>query len=174
MASIRLHENELLGQALGERPLNAVVVAIDLVNSFYLFWWESLASLFAVEHSCTSEQLGASTAVDEHGKVCQLEPHDRVFPCLTTLCMGASWSLYFCHSVVARLMVIASQCFELSGVDAVGQLVVDGRPCPRLGPGGPILVPYVDSCNAICCDAADADHYWESLRSVLDSCDLAL
>ena len=169
LASLRIGDNDLAGDPQSvARPLAAVVGAIDLVDGFYLFKWERIASLFSLEHCYSSAELGITEAMDEHGNVVLLKPHDNVFACLSALPMGASWSLYFCHAVIARAMVVAAQVLGLSGNDATHQLVIDGRPSPKLGPNRPILAPYVDNLNVVAWDQRDLDIYLRALCDILD------
>ena len=93
-----------------------------------------------------------------HGDEVRVGPDEPVFGALCTLPMGWSWALYFCHAVTARAMVLALVSgFGMDAYDAERQLIVDGRPAPRLGPGRPVLAPYVDNANALCWDDADAE-----------------
>ena len=103
-----------------------------------------------------------------------LLPDDPIFACLATLPMGWNWALHFCHAVCVRAMVVAARrAFQLSDVEAAGQLLLDGRPPPELGPNRPVLAPYVDNCNAITWDADDASKYCHALTGVLTEFGLA-
>ena len=175
LASVSLHRSQLEGvDDIGVPRFNPLVVALDLVDSFYLFHWERLAAFFSLEHGYRADELGITEATDENGNIVQLDAHDHAFPCLATLCMGGSWSLYFCHAVASRCMVLAARlAFGLDAITATGQLVVDGVHPPRLCYNKPILAPYVDNCNAICWCQSDADAYRIALGAGVSPAGLA-
>ena len=70
-------------------------------------------------------------------------------------------------------MVEAATRLGLTTAAASKQLLLEGRPVPRVGPGKPILAPYVDNCNAIVWDSADATNYTKHLVDVLNEMRLA-
>ena len=70
---------------------------------------------------------------------------------------GASWSLFFCHSIVTKGMLWAVGRMGLSDSEARDRLVVDGRPIGKPEKSKPLLAPYVDNGNAICYDREDAE-----------------
>ena len=114
------------------------IIAVDLVGGFYLFRWPKLSSLSALPGTFLASDVGATHALDDSENLVAISPGSRVFAALATLPMGWSWALYFCHSVVARAMVIACQrAFGLSPAATQRQLVVDGRPPPAVGPRRP-------------------------------------
>lgn len=86
---------------------------------------------------------------------------------LTTLPMGFSWSLYYCHSVVCNVMVRSLGVFGLSLAEARQQIVRDKEPSPRLGRGRPVAAPYVDNALFLCWNLEDALLASSSLQSVL-------
>ena len=133
--------------------------AIDLVDSFYLFRWLVPSTLFGLLHAVLAGNVGCRTASDDWNGAVDVLADQPVLAALSTLPMWWSWSLCVCHAFTASLMVVAAQCFGLSGSDADRELVVDGRGAPRFGPGRPVLAPYVDNANALCWDQSDFDIY---------------
>ena len=174
LTNIRLDKSQLLGPADDdERPLNGVIIALDLMDSFYLFAWQGLAPYFAFEHAYPASEFGITNAFDEAGRPVAVAPDDLVFACLETLTMGSSWSLYFCHSVRSRAMRFALVQLGLSQQQVVQQLAVDGRPAPSLGLSRPIAAPYVDNANGLCWDCTDAANYLRALVDVLSGWNLS-
>ena len=157
----------------GGRPYRGHIVAVDLVDSFYLLRWTRLSGLFAFQEVFKARALDVTTAIGPDGGTIDVSGDTDLFACLSTLPMGWNWALHSCHCVCARAMVVASERLGLSAERARGQLLLDGRPCPVLGPGAPILCPYVDNCNAFLWDDSDAEQYVVHLTDVLNEFGLA-
>ena len=97
-------------------------------------------------------------AFDAEGVPVRVAPDTDVFACAGTLCMGFSWSHYFCHAVLVRAMLLAAQtAFGTAPSVAALQLVVDRRLASSLGPGRPSVFPYVDNGNALCWCQSDRE-----------------
>ena len=125
-----------------------LVIAVDLDHSFYLFLYEWLAELFAFEHAYRASEL--ITYIDlPDGTRDHLLREDYVFPWLSSLPMRWSWSLPFRHCVCAKALVLAAGRMRLSVRAAQQHSLLERREAPRVGPGMPVLAPYVDSCNAM-------------------------
>ena len=87
--------------------------------------------------------------------------------------MRWSWALPFCHCVCAKAVVLAAGRMRLSVRAAQQHSLLERRAAPRVGPGMPVLAPYVDSCNAMVWDAADATSPCGPLGDVLAEWGLA-
>jgi len=92
-----------------------------------------------MEHVYTARELGITRACSKHGQLVDLCPDDAVSPGTSTLILGGAWSMYFCHSIIARKMVQAVMVLGVPASDAPGCLAVDGRPSPRVAPGRPVF-----------------------------------
>ena len=99
-------------------------MAIDLVDSLYLFEWERLCEMFSWPGSFAAMELGVVSWTDADGRKHDAEPNEFLFQCLSTLPMGFSWALHSCHRVCARAMVVAAMRIGLSGAAARGQLLL--------------------------------------------------
>jgi len=142
--------------------------------AFYQFEWLALAQLFCLEETFTARELGVVTALDADGVAVAVSPEQSIFACAGTLGMGFSWSLYFCHAVVVRAMLLGLQAaFGLAADVAAERLVVDGRPAPVLAPQRPVVFPYVDNGNALCWDQSDRQRFGAAFQFVLRSWGLA-
>ena len=69
-------------------PFIGVMVAADVVDSFYVCSWEALAPWFAMEHVFTAEELDISQARNEAGILVDLLPSDAFSPELSSLIIG--------------------------------------------------------------------------------------
>ena len=99
-------------------------MAIDLVDSFYLFEWERLCEMFSLPGSFTARELGVDSWTDADGRKHDAEPNESLFVCLSALPMGFSWVLHFCHCVWARAKVVAAMRIGLSGAAVRGHLLL--------------------------------------------------
>ena len=63
------------------------ILAVDLVDSFYLFRYERLAEYFAFSHAFRAREFNLTEIVDSEGHRDELGPDDFVFACLATLPM---------------------------------------------------------------------------------------
>ena len=109
------------------------MVAVDLVDGFYLFRWSQLSSLFALPGTVLARDVGVTHALDDNEELVEVTPDTPLFAALSTLPMGWCRALYFCHSVLARAMVVAChRAFGISMEDSQRQLVVDGRSAARV------------------------------------------
>ena len=83
-------------------------------------------------------------------------------------------AFFFCHFVCTRVMVLALvRGFGLSLEVARRQVLVDGRPPPRVQPGLPVVAPYVDNLNGFTWDDRDAGLLLSSIVAVLQEWGLA-
>ena len=143
---------------------------IDLVDSFYQFAFEEVASFFCVDHPLQAKELSISEVYDDDlGRFDGTHPDEWLFPAFRVMPMGWSWSLWLCQNALVDAMVA-------SGVARTGQprpdveerVLVDHRPAPFLAPGKPILAPYVDSAIIFAWspeESRDANRHLASLLS---------
>ena len=89
------------------------ISAVDLVDSFYLFDWSRLAEWFAFHMVFKASDFDLLFYIDSDGVRHDLDPTDDIFACLSTLPMGGTFSLHWCHCVMLGAMVRAA-------VDAFG------------------------------------------------------
>ena len=99
-------------------------MAIDLVDSLYLFEWERLCETVSWSGSFSAMELGVVSRTDAVGQKHDAEPNEFPFHCLSTLPMGLSQALHSCHCVCARAMVVAAMQIGLSGAAVRGHLLV--------------------------------------------------
>ena len=132
------------------------LAVLDLRDSFYLFRYELLSHLFALEGTYRAADVGVTDALDAEGNWVHVEPETLVYVCLSTLPMGFAWSLFFCHDVCTNVCLDALCAYGVPRDSARDQLLVDGRPAPRLSPTLPIAAPYVDNLNFLCWSRAAA------------------
>ena len=62
------------------------------------------------------------------------------FPRLRAVPMGWSWAMWFSQRVHQKIAL------EASGL-SMDRLLVEGRPCPDLSSGEPVLIVYADNLN---------------------------
>ena len=130
--------------------------------------------MLALEGVLRAGEVGVTSVMDNNGDLVDVGPEEALFACLSTLPMGWSWALFFCHSILTKAMVVAAQrTFNLMAEEASAQAVVDRRPSPVLGVGRPLLAPYVDNANPITWDYGDAEMYTNTLSQVFAGLGLA-
>ena len=99
-------------------------MAIDLVDSLYLFEWERLCETLSWPGSFSAMELGVVSRTDAVGRKHDAEPNEFLFHCLSTLPMGLSRAPHSCHCVCARAMVVAAVRISLSSAAARMQLLL--------------------------------------------------
>ena len=128
-------------------PLNISISEIDLVDSFYQFAFEEVASFFCLDHPLQAKELSISEVYDDDlGRFDATHPDEWLFPAFRVMPMGWSWSLWLCQNALVDAMV-ASEVARTGQPrpDVEARVLVDHRPAPLLAPGKPILAPYVDN-----------------------------
>ena len=109
------------------------MVAVDLVDSFYLFFYLLVAELFAFGPTFRANDLNLDGYYDARGEWRPSLAHPPIFAGLAMLPMRWCWALHFGHNVRAQVMVIAAErAFGLCGSDALRLLLVAGRPPPSV------------------------------------------
>lgn len=73
-------------------------------------------------------------------------PEGLTFPRLKVVPMGWSWAMWVAQRVQLQISLIASGLGE-------DRILVEGRPCPDLSQGDPIIIPYADNLNVAGTDA---------------------
>ena len=142
----------------------------DLTDGFYQFVFDAVAPWFCFDVRGTAGSFGTKRVLRRDRRGYEEVAEDTVvFPCFRGLPMGWSWALFFCHSALTDLMLEASTRagFATCRVDAALQLVRDKMPAPKLLPGRPLLLPYVDNANVLTWDAAESRRYHRCLLEVL-------
>ena len=143
------------------------VSASDLVDSSYQFSWPRLANLFAFEYDYAASELGIDHFVDVDCNVIPLGPAGRILPCLRTLPMEFSWSMFFCNSVLVENMVEAAERHGMTHEEALPLVVTDDGPMPILSLKRPLLLLHVDDGNSLHWSESDAIAYGVHLSQVL-------
>ena len=87
--------------------------SVDLVDSFYQFWWPLLASWFCFDDVVDLGGFEGARVFDEASCVfLDLPDSTLVVPAFEGLSRGWSWALYICHRVVSYELSIVVSEFE--------------------------------------------------------------
>ena len=118
-------------------PQSPSFSAIYLVDSFYLFLWTKLAELFALDVVVYAGEVDTSQVYDpDLGRSCAVAPDEPLYACLSTLPIGWSWSLYFCHDVTTECMPAAEVRRGVPREIAEQGVLRDHRAPPHLADNG--------------------------------------
>ena len=72
---------------------------------------------------------------EELQRTVPVEPDEKLWPCVGTLPMGYSWSLYFCQSILVSTFTEALELGGLTPDAAEAQVLRDMRRAPQLRAG---------------------------------------
>ena len=76
---------------------------------------------------------------------------EQIFPALQVVPMGWSWAMWLSQRIHQHQAMVASGlCME--------RILVDGKPCPDLTTGEPVIVPYADNLNVLGIDKQRVQH----------------
>ena len=143
--------DETLGREGPLKTLGISVSQLDLTDAFYQFSFEGVGSFFCIEHRVQAREFGVTEVYcDMAERYVEVSGEEWLFPAFRVLPMGWSWSLWLCQGALSHAMAVSelkrrNVCLE----EAYVQILTDGRPTPRLRPGVPLLVPYVDNALVI-------------------------
>ena len=137
----------------GDRPYHRQIVAIDLVNSFYLFKFDHqcprLAEFFALEpFPFRYSDLGIDRISDEEG-LFELEPALHAPNGLEVGLVLVPARSRGCHAN-------RRNCIRAHEQKVTYLFLVDDRPAPILAQGKTIQTPYIDNWILLACGLADA------------------
>lgn len=127
-------------------PHDFFASSVDLVDSFYQFEDEDLASWFGCPWGETAATWGITHIVEASGaEPVPVQKNDVRYFCFRGMPMGWTWALHFCQqamlSAVAKAIPIGS--------DGFGAIILDGRLAPRIRLGAPVGAVYVDNALVI-------------------------
>lgn len=120
--------------------------SVDLVDSFYQFEDEDLASWFGCPWGETAAIWGVTHIVESSGAdPVPVQRNEVLYFCFRGMPMGWTWALHFCQQSMLSAVAKAIP----TGADGFGGVILDGRPAPRVRRGAPIGAVYVDNSLVI-------------------------
>ena len=144
--------------------------AVDLSDAFYQLKWEGLSSYMCLDHTVMASEYHVSEVYDEVlGTWEAVSGSDLLYPALTVLPMGISWSLFFCHDLLSEAMLEGEARRLSTSRDALrSRLLQDCRKAPRRSRHAAVLAPYVDNANLLCFGRRQGKEALFFLKQVLD------
>ena len=152
---IALAAGSTWSQVVVPESQNLYVAQSDIRDYFFsLELPPDLKSLFclpSVEHSILQD-----LKIDP-GAMPAPTPEGLTFPRLKVVPMGWSWAMWVAQRVHQQISLISSGLGE-------DRVLVEGKPCPDLSQGEPIIIPYADNLNVA---GADADRVQQAKDRVV-------
>eukprot|EP00972_Heterocapsa_arctica_P079691 11741231-Heterocapsa_arctica.AAC.1 len=98
-----------LGDDLSDtQPASLSFASIDLVDSFYQFYYPEAASYFCFQLRVRAGQFGVTSIWDDDlGCQVEVSEDDMVYPAFAGLPMGWSWAPYLRHSALCDAMSVS-------------------------------------------------------------------
>ena len=150
-------------QADGE--VDAHAAGIDLVDAFFQFSAEEVASWFCLDEVFSASELGVEEIFNEDTRCMEpVDPDTPLWACLSALCAGWSHALYFCHDALSEASLEACRRIGLPP-----RLIGDRQPTALFTRSTAYIAPYVDNGNVLGGSKDSTDRLLVSLADVLHS-----
>eukprot|EP00959_Pyramimonas_sp_CCMP1952_P019695 416233-Pyramimonas_sp.AAC.1 len=106
--SLREGEAMVDEHTLRGRPLDVHFSGADLTDGHFQFEFQEVAGYFRLPHKIVAADYEVKRAHDDDlDRWVDVDGHESLWACAKVIPMGWSWSLFFCHSALTDVQVVA-------------------------------------------------------------------